>query len=362
MPEANQPSWTNQPLKALVKQFLNGGTPRTENPSYWDGSIPWITGADAEERITVSSRKNITELGAKQSSTNIVPKGNILLVTRTGVGKVSIAGVDVAISQDLTGLIVDDEVADTSYLYRQLFFRGPELKRLSQGSIIQGIERGEVELLEIPTPCLEEQRQIAAILDTIDEAIATTAAQIKKLKLIKAGAIRELLTRGIDKNGEFRDPITQPEKFKISPLGLLPKSWSALPVESLLAPVNPAMRSGPFGSALLKSELVEKGVPILGIDNVHAENFIRDFSRFITQKKASELSRYKVRPNDVMITIMGTVGRCCVVPPDIGEAISSKHVWTLTIDQNKYSPLKKGLMSDLLTGRIRVEVDSSEES
>jgi type I restriction enzyme S subunit len=40
-----------------------------------------------------------------------------------------------------------------------------------------------------------------------------------------------------------------------------------------------------------------------------------------------------------MITIMGTVGRCCLVPADFGRALSSKHVWTLTFDRGKYVPL-----------------------
>jgi type I restriction enzyme S subunit len=99
------------------------------------------------------------------------------------------------------------------------------------------------------------------------------------------------------------------------------------------------MRSGPFGSALLKSELVEEGVPLLGIDNVHVERLESTYSRFVTPTKFRELSRYRVFPKDVMITIMGTIGRSCVVPDDIGDALSSKHVWTLTFDQSRYSPL-----------------------
>jgi type I restriction enzyme S subunit len=41
------------------------------------------------------------------------------------------------------------------------------------------------------------------------------------------------------------------------------------------------MRSGPFGSALLKSELAENGSPLLGIDNVFVERFVTNFSRFV---------------------------------------------------------------------------------
>ena len=99
------------------------------------------------------------------------------------------------------------------------------------------------------------------------------------------------------------------------------------------------MRSGPFGSALLKHELVEHGVPLLGIDNVHVERFHAEFTRFVTEKKFNELARYAVRADDLMITIMGTVGRCCLVPEGVGRALSSKHTWTITLDRAAYSPL-----------------------
>jgi type I restriction enzyme S subunit len=106
----------------------------------------------------------------------------------------------------------------------------------------------------------------------------------------------------------------------------------------MLATVDPAMRSGPFGSALLKEELVSDGIPFLGIDNVFVERFDRNYKRFVSPPKFLQLRRYAVRPDDLMITIMGTVGRCCLVPNDVGEAISSKHTWTISLDRLKYSP------------------------
>ncbi len=183
-----------------------------------------------------------------------------------------------------------------------------------------------------------EQRHIADILDTIDDCIRSTETFIAKLEQMKQGLLHDLLTRGIDENGELRDPIRNPDQFHTTDLGLLPITWDARPLGSLLANVDPSMRSGPFGSALLKAELVSEGVPMLGIDNVNVEQFVPTFSRFVTAQKFHELSRYAVRPNDIMITIMGTVGRCCEVPSDIGDALSSKHVWTLTIDEAMYLP------------------------
>lgn len=209
---------------------------------------------------------------------------------------------------------------------------------LSSQTSIAHLTREKLALLTVATPPLPEQRQIAAILDTLDDAIRKTEQIIAKLKQVKQGLLHDLLTRGIDDNGELRDPDRHPEQFKESALGRIPKGWEVLAVGALLASVDPAMRSGPFGSALLKSELVEAGVPLLGIDNVQVEHFEPMYTRFVTPKKAQQLGRYLVRPCDVMITIMGTVGRCCVVPHDMGAALSTKHVWTLTFDPERYDP------------------------
>lgn len=183
-----------------------------------------------------------------------------------------------------------------------------------------------------------EQDRIEVILRTLDAAIRKTEEVIAKLQQMKQGLLHDLLTRGIDENGELRDPVRHPGQFKESALGRIPRAWDVRPIGSLLGNVSPAMRSGPFGSALLKSELADSGVPLLGIDNVHVERFVGIYTRFVPASKAAALSRYRVRPRDVMITIMGTVGRCCVVPDDVGHALSSKHVWTVTFDNAAYSP------------------------
>jgi type I restriction enzyme S subunit len=221
-------------------------------------------------------------------------------------------------------------LSDASY-QRQLIQR-------SNATAQAGLYLGELSATTVPAPPLPEQLRIAQILDTLDEAIRKTEQVIAKLQKMKQGLLRDLLTRGIDENGELRDPERHPEQFKDSLLGRIPRGWDVEAVEGLLDDVEPAMRSGPFGSALLKEELVGSGIPMLGIDNVYVERFERQFTRFVSPQKAVELSRYRVRPKDVMITIMGTVGRCALVPDDIGEALSSKHVWTLTFNSARYLP------------------------
>ena len=196
-------------------------------------------------------------------------------------------------------------------------------------------------LLDTPLriPPIQEQDTIAKVLDTLDIAIRETESIIDKVKSVKQGLLHDLLTRGIDDKGELRPLQSEaPKLYKESQLGWIPKEWHVEQLEDLLADADPAMRSGPFGSALLKDELVESGLPLLGIDNVHTERFASEFKRFVTPEKFLQLSRYSVRPADLMITIMGTVGRCCLVPDDIGQALSSKHTWTISLDQERYSP------------------------
>jgi type I restriction enzyme S subunit len=188
-------------------------------------------------------------------------------------------------------------------------------------------------------PAPAAQARITAVLDCIDTAIEQTEALIEKYQQIKAGLMHDLFNRGVLPSGQLRPPRDQaPELYQETAIGWIPKEWSVATLEALLAPVPNNIRSGPFGSALLKHELVEEGIPFLGIDNIHVERFSADFQRFVSERKFRELARYRVRPGDVVITIMGTVGRCCVVPAAIEIALSSKHLWTMTFDTERIIP------------------------
>jgi type I restriction enzyme S subunit len=86
------------------------------------------------------------------------------------------------------------------------------------------------DVYRIPRPALASKAQAfaAAVLDTVDEAIAKTEAVIAKLRQVRAGLLHDLLTRGLDHHGQLRDPIAHPEQFQDSPLGLIPKEWSSV--------------------------------------------------------------------------------------------------------------------------------------
>ncbi|MEW5869847.1 MAG: restriction endonuclease subunit S [Chloroflexota bacterium] len=302
--------WSLPTLKELTAEFLNGGTPSTHIREYWGGDIPWITGADAEQKTTVTARKSITNLGVKRSSTHIVPKNNILMVTRTGVGKVSISGVDVAISQDLTGIIPKTDLVDVEYLYYQLARICPTLDTLAQGSIIQGIQREEVETLVIPLPALPEQRQIAEILSTLDAAIEQTQALIRKLERVKQGLMADLLTRGVDENGEVRPrPEDAPHIYHKTMLGPLPKEWSIIELSKVATvergKFTPRPRNDP--------KYYDGGYPFIQTGEVASANG-RRISRF--SQTLNELGTTVSRDfpaETIVVTIAANIGETAIL-------------------------------------------------
>lgn len=244
-----------------------------------------------------------------------------------------------AVASTVSKISPNDKI-EPKYLYYALFDRFDWIQHRRTGTGVPHVPKDLGRLLKLRYPKHRAvQQKIAIILTSIDSAIEKTEALITKYQQIKAGLMHDLFTRGVLPNGQLRPSREQaPELYQETAIGWIPMEWSVSTLEGLLAQLPNNIRSGPFGSALLKHELVENGIPFLGIDNIHVEHFEPEFRRFVSERKFLELDKYKVRPRDVVITIMGTVGRCCVIPNDIELALSSKHLWTMTFNPEKVFP------------------------
>lgn len=186
--------WKVKILGDLVEKFVNGGTPSTQVSGYWKGKIPWITGADILNQKVSVIRRYISREAVKNSATNIIEKNTLLLVSRTGVGKLAITPFDVAISQDFTGVYTKKSELDTGYLFRYLDFAQEQLTKQNQGTSIQGITRETLASIPIPLPPTKaEQTAIATALNDADALITQLEKLIAKKRNIKQGAMQELL-------------------------------------------------------------------------------------------------------------------------------------------------------------------------
>jgi len=173
----------------------------------------------------------------------------------------------------------------------------------SAGATQRALTNAGLGALEMPLPPVSEQQRIAAILDAADAIRAKRRAQLAHLDDLPQVMFREMF-------------------------GAL--SADAV-VTDVLAATRGAIRTGPFGSQLLHEEFVDEGIAVLGLDNVVSNEFRWGARRFITPEKYAQLRRYTVHPGDVLISIMGTTGRCAIVPADIPTAINTKHICALTL-------------------------------
>lgn len=114
-----------------------------------------------------------------------------------------------------------------------------------------------------------------------------------------------------------------------------------------------AFKIGPFGSSLKKTELVECGIPVVGIENILPNKFVKGFRRFVTQKKFEELADYEILPDDVLVTTMGTIGRAATTPK-IGQAIFDSHLFRMRVDPKRVFPpyLCYALNSELVVSQL----------
>jgi type I restriction enzyme S subunit len=298
----------------IARKLVNGGTPPTEVEAFWNGKTPWITGADFTPTGISEFRRFVSDAAIAQTSTNVIERGQLLLVTRTGVGKLAIAPCDIAISQDITGVYVDEERADTHFLFHRMRRGVEDLKKLNQGTSINGIIRSDLIAYPLELPPLPTQRRIAEILSTMDEAIEQTEALIAKYQQIKAGLMHDLFTRGVTPDGHLRPTRAQaPHLYKDSPLGWVPKEWEVKLLGAIFKQCGGYLQTGPFGSQLHAHEYQHEGVPVVMPQDINDGVISTDQIARIVERKAEELSRHRMRVGDIVIARRGELSRAAAI-------------------------------------------------
>lgn len=250
-----------------------------------------------------------------------------LIISRANTTE--LVGAAIVASQDYPQLLLSDktlklvpnkELVWPKYLLYAL--RSQDVRRhieahaTGTSDSMRNISQANLCAAEIPIPALPDQKRIAAILD-------------------KADAIRRMRRESVRVAEKIIQCLYLDNFGHASPnCG----SWPILNLEKIAAPRAGSMRTGPFGSDLKHSEFTGIGIPVLGIDNVVTNSFSWAQRRYISQQKYESLKRYQVFPGDVLVTIMGTIGRSAIVPDDIETAITTKHLAAISVNRDIIHP------------------------
>ncbi len=368
---------------------VGGGTPSTARTDYWDGPIPWITSADIDDGGRISPRKNLTEKGIAESATNRVPPGSVIVVTRVGLGKAGLAHAALCFSQDSQGLVFSDDHCFPPFVAYQMRFLVSIFKQISRGTTISGVTKKQLLDLGFTLPPYREQHRIVAEIETqftrLDAVVTAFKRVQANLKRYRASVLQaactgrlvpteaklahaegrsyesadQLLQRilqecrakweseqlanmqaegKIPKDDRWKSKYREPVQPDTSELPELPEGWVWTSVEQLVSLEPRSLQSGPFGSNLLHSEFQDTGVLAIGIDNVLEGRFSMGSQHRISLGKYAQLEKYAARPLDVLVTVMATVGRCCVVPANLEPAIITKHVYRISANKDLVAP------------------------
>ncbi len=318
-------SWQVTNLRSVAISATDGFT---------DGDwieAPYITGEGirliqtgnigrAEFLEKAESRKYISNSSFRLLNCKLVKPGDLLACRLADpIGRACEVPADIGdaiTSVDCTIIRVDSTRFEKRFVLHWLNSE-ENLKRASDmaaGSTRSRISRSNLGKLPIPNPELSEQSLISKVLDTLDTAIRETETLIDKLKAVKQGLLHDLLTRGIDANGQLRPPQSEaPQLYKESPLGWIPREWEEVTLGEISSRAGGLLQTGPFGSQLHAHEYVADGIPvIMPQDMVNSELSIESIAR-ITLRKAVVLSRHRVRPNDLVFSRRGDLSRCVAI-------------------------------------------------
>ena len=218
------PNWSWVKLGDVCENIIGGGTPSTGIESYWSGKIPWITSADILGIDKIIPRKFINEAAIKESATNLLPKGNIVVVTRVGLGKLAKNNFDLCFSQDSQGLILNKKIINTDFALVILSKAVQSFKIHNRGTTISGVIKKQLQELIIPLPPLPIQQKIVSKIEALFSELDSGVASLKKAKeqiktyrqSVLASAFSGRLGANLNINDNRRHLINQMPTNKLS--------------------------------------------------------------------------------------------------------------------------------------------------
>ena len=314
MASSPPPHWGIQRLKS-VACIVNGGTPSSTVPEYWNGNIIWITPDDLGKLNTAyvkSGSRSITQEGYDSCSTTLAPAGSIAISTRAPIGHTAILEVNACVNQGCR-ILVPNGTIQTRYLYRSLTALKHELSTRGKGTTFDELSHGDLGTVPILVPPPDEQAAIVRYLDHVDELFSRYISAKERLIALledqRQAVIQQAVTYGLD-------PDLPIKPSGIDWVDLIPSHWKTAKIQTLALLVPKSFTDGDW---IESPYITSDGIRLIQTGNIGTGQYVEQGYRYINEATFKKFNCTEIAPNDILICRLGDpVARACLAP-DLGK-------------------------------------------
>lgn len=325
--------WNNLRLR-FVCEFRNGYTPSKANPEFWeDGTIPWYRMEDIRDsgRKLEEAKQYVTKDAIKGGG--LFEAGSFILATTATIGEHAVLIVDSLANQRFTNLKIRKSLSnrllrDDFFYY--LFVIDDYCKATTKTSTFPAVSMELLKNCHVVFPLVQEQQAIVDYLDKkcseIDNVISAQQKRIALLQELKQSVITHAVTKGLNPNVEMKDS-------GVEWIGKVPKHWEIYKIKNCCKSEQYSIKTGPFGTQLKGEDLQPQGdVAVYSQQNVINNDFTK-IRYFVSFKKAETLKGFYTKPDDVLVTSRGTIGKAAILSPSFPIGILHPCLIALRLNQ-----------------------------
>jgi restriction endonuclease S subunit len=186
--------WVESTLGEIAN-WGSGGTPKADNPDFYDGEIPWCVIGDLTESEVWETEKRITNLGLSNSSAKVIDPGSVLLAMYgASIGRTGISAIPMATNQAIAFARCHSNLALPKYLLAYLQTQKTKFVEMGQGAAQPNISQTIIKAWPINLPPIPYQNHLVSTMDVFDATLFTLQSSIHASKLLRSSLLSDLLS------------------------------------------------------------------------------------------------------------------------------------------------------------------------